>query len=250
MKRLLLDVETAPHLAAVWGMFNQNVSLDMLLESGYTLCWAAKWYGSDEVMYDSLHRNSQKVMMQNLHELLTEADVVIHYNGRKFDIPTINKEFVGMGLKPPAPYKQVDLLETARRQFRFASNKLDYVAKYLGIGQKIKHKGFELWKGCMDGDKESWEQMMEYNIQDVVLLERVYDRMLPWIRSHPNHGLYVDNTDAPVCPTCGSTHLHSRGTARTTVGLYRRFQCQDCGDWSRSRIMDKVDRTNLIVKEV
>ena len=249
MKRLLLDIETAPHLAAVWGMFNQNVSLDTLLSSGYTLCWAAKWYGSDEVIYDSLHRNKHRVMMSNLHDLLCEADVVIHYNGRKFDIPTINKEFVGLGLKPPVPYKQVDLLETARRQFRFASNKLDYVAQYLGIGQKIKHKGFELWKGCMDNDKSSWEQMMEYNIQDVVLLEELYNRMLPWIRSHPNHGLYADVSEQPVCPSCGSRHVQRRGTARTGVGLYQRYQCKDCGTWSRSRIMDKTDRTNLIIRE-
>ncbi len=56
MKILLLDIETSPNLAYVWGLFKQNVAINQIKESGSVLCWAAKWYGSRDVMFDSAHK--------------------------------------------------------------------------------------------------------------------------------------------------------------------------------------------------
>lgn len=232
MKILLLDIETAPNLVHVWGLFQQNVAINQIQASGYVLCWAAKWYGHDEVLFDSVHQSKPKKMLKGIYKLLDQADVVVHYNGTKFDIPTLNKEFVLQEMTPPAPYKQVDLLRTARGQFRFTSNKLDYVAQVLGLGKKFKHAGHELWVKCMAGDPESWATMEAYNRQDVVLLEKVYDRLMPWIKSHPNHGVH-DEPGIPVCPNCGHHHLQRRGVARTVSNIYARYQCMKCGTWSR-----------------
>lgn len=165
--------------------------------------------------------------------MLDDADVVIHYNGKRFDIPTLNKEFVLAGLLPPATYKQVDLLQVARKQFRFPSNKLDYVAKALGVGEKVKHAGFDLWIRCMNNEEAAWKEMEEYNVHDVVILEKVYLKLLPWIPNHPNHGLYDDVAD--VCPNCGGHHLEKRGFAYTNAGKYQRYQCKECGTWSRGK---------------
>jgi len=128
LKILLLDIETAPNVAHVWGMWQQNVGLPQLIDSGYVLCWAAKWLGDSDVMFGSVVKDGPKRMLKRIHKLLGESDAVIHYNGTKFDIPTLNKEFLLHGIEPPAPYQQIDLLRTARSKFRFASNKLDYVA--------------------------------------------------------------------------------------------------------------------------
>jgi DNA-directed RNA polymerase subunit RPC12/RpoP len=171
-------------------------------------------------------------MLKGIHKLLNEADVVVSYNGKKFDLPTLNKEFILQGITPPSPYKHVDLLSTARQQFRFTSNKLDYVAKTLGLGTKVKHSGHDLWVRCMAKDQEAWETMEQYNRQDVALLEKVYDKMMPWIKSHPNHGVY-DLPGVPVCPNCGHGHLQRRGYARTTANVYARYKCCNCGGWSR-----------------
>ena len=178
MKILLLDIETSPNTAHVWGLWNQNVSLNQLMESSYVMCWAAKWLGKKEVMFDSVMENSHTNMIKIIHQLLNECDAVIHYNGSKFDIPTLNKEFLLLGLKPPAPYKEIDLLKTARRKFKFPSNKLDYVAQALGVGKKVKHIGHELWIQCMAKDKKAWAIMKKYNKNDVVILEKVYNKML------------------------------------------------------------------------
>jgi hypothetical protein len=229
---LLLDIETAPNLVHVWGLYEQNVGINQIQAAGYVLCWAAKWWRESEVMFDSVHRSKPKAMLKRAHKLLDQADVVVSYNGTRFDLPTLNKEFVQAGMHPPAPYKQVDLLRTARGQFKFPSNKLDYVAQALGLGNKVRHPGHALWTQCMAGDPEAWKLMEAYNKQDVVLLEKVYDRLMPWVRSHPNHGVY-DTPGIPVCPNCGHHHLQRRGYARTGANVYARYRCMSCGGWSR-----------------
>lgn len=233
IKILLLDIESAPNLVHVWGLWQQNVGLPQIIDSGYVLCWAAKWYGEKEIMYSSI-LDSPKRMLKRIHTLLNECDVVIHYNGQKFDIPTLNKEFIQHGMLPPAPYKQIDLLKTARAVFRFPSNKLDYIAQALGLGKKFKHKGHELWIDCMAKKKEAWVEMEAYNKQDVSLLEKLYIKFLPWIKNHPNTTLYTADTSI-ACPTCNSSTYQRRGFAYTTVGKYQRYQCITCGSWFKDR---------------
>jgi DNA polymerase elongation subunit (family B) len=230
MKILLLDIETSPNTAHVWGLWQQNVSINQLMESSYVLCYAAKWLGEDEVHFDSVHQSKPKAMLKGIHVLLDEADAVVHYNGTKFDIPTLNKEFLLHRYNPPSPYKQIDLLRVVRSNFRFPSNKLDYVSQRLGLGKKHAHEGHDLWVKCMNGDKDAWGRMESYNIQDVVLLESLYSTLLPWIKSHPNHNLYTSNT---VCPACSGHRLQKRGTAVSITGTYQRYQCKDCGSWSQ-----------------
>jgi len=241
MKILLLDIETAPNLVHVWGLWQQNVGIPQIIKPGYTLCWAAKWLGSDDVYYDSIKKSSSKKMLKNIYKLISEADTVVHYNGTKFDMPTLNHEFLLAGFSPPAPYRQVDLLRTVRSQFRLPSNKLDFVAQFFGLGGKTKHEGHELWLGCMSGNKEDWLTMENYNINDVLLLEKVYQKLKPWIKTHPNHGL-MDNTE--VCPNCGSNHYHKRGFAYTHAGKYQRYRCTECGNWFRAK---KNEKTNVFV---
>jgi predicted RNA-binding Zn-ribbon protein involved in translation (DUF1610 family) len=233
-----LDIENSPHLGHVWGLWQQNISLAQLQESAYVMCYAAKWLGEEFVFFDSLQHSSKKKMMKGVHKLLDEADAIIHYNGTKHDIPLLNKEFIQLGMTPPSPYKQIDLLLTAKKQFKFPSNKLEYVCKALKVGQKIQTIGHELWTRCMAGDKEAWAMMEEYNINDVVILEEVYQKMLPWIKGHANHSLY--NDDKHVCPNCGSHHLQKRGYAYTLASMYQRYKCKACGHWSKdSKILNR-----------
>ena len=243
MKILLLDIETSPNTAHVWGLWQQNVSINQLQESSYVMCWSAKWLGDKQVMFDSVYNSKPMKMLKGIHKLINEADAVIHYNGTKFDIPTLNKEFLLHGLPPPAPYRNIDLLRSVRSSFRFPSNKLDYVAQRLGLGQKTQHEGHSLWVRCMNNDPKAWKIMETYNKQDVVLLEKVYDAILPWIKNHPNHNLYNDNGHS--CPSCNSTKVQRRGVSHTTGGVYQRYQCTNCGTWSRST---KATRTRPEIK--
>lgn len=231
MKILLLDIETSPMSAYVWGLYDQNIGLNQMIDTSKVLCYTAKWLDDSQIYFDSIKDSREKSMLKGIHALLDIADAVVTYNGDKFDLPVLNKEFLLCGFTPPSPYKKIDLLRTVRRNFRFASNKLDHVSQQLGLGKKVEHEGFELWLKCMAKDDEAWKKMEKYNVQDVVLLEKLYVKLLPWIQSHPNQNLF---SDGHVCPTCASTKIQKRGTAITTTGVYQRYQCRSCGTWSQS----------------
>lgn len=227
---LLLDIETAPNKVYSWGLWDQNIATNQVEETSYVLCWAAKWLGKKDVMFDSVRKSGMKEMMTRVHALLTEADIVVHYNGIKFDVPTLNKEFIQLGFPPPAPYKQIDCMKVVKGMFRFQSNKLDFVSQALRIGAKIKNEGFKLWVDCMKGKAPAWKRMEEYNRGDVLLLEKLYKRLRPWIEKHPNLGAYVN---LMACPKCGGYKRQQRGYAVTRMLKYPRFQCLGCGGWFR-----------------
>ncbi len=236
MKILIIDIETAPNLAHVWGLWKQNIAVSQLIIPSYILCWAAKWVGKRKIYFQSIHNVSELQMLQEAHALLDEADVVMHFNGARFDVPTLNNGFIKHKLKPPSPYKQIDILKTTKARFRFPSNKLEYVARFLGLGGKIRHYGHQLWVDCMVGLDSAWRIMERYNKRDITLLEKVYDRVKPWIKGHPNYGLYGDGM---VCTNCGSKNLNRRGYAYTVVSKYQRYQCKDCGHWVRGTGTEK-----------
>jgi uncharacterized protein YprB with RNaseH-like and TPR domain len=189
MNILLLDIETAPHSAYVWGLRKQNVAINQIINSGELLCYSSKWYGEEAITFDSVMKSQKRHMLQRLTRDLRKADVVVHYNGHKFDMPMINAEFIRNHVPPVLSYHNVDLLKVVRQHFRFPSYKLEYVAQVLGLGGKEKHKGFELWVECMQRDLSAWKTMEKYNIQDVILLEKLYTTLLPWIISTPSRGI-------------------------------------------------------------
>ena len=248
MKILLLDIETAPTNVYTWSLYPKFINPNDVQKTGYTLCWAAKWLGDKEVMYSSV-RDGEKQMLKRIHALVDEADAVIHYNGRKFDMPTLNREFLRYRMAPPSHYHQMDLLLTVRKQFRFESNKLDYVCQRLGLGGKVQHKGMSLWYGCMEGKESDWNTMERYNKRDVRILEKLYKYVLPWITGHPNAGLYKPTT-RPTCSTCGSTNVVKKGTQYNTTRVsYDRYKCNDCDTPLRSRMQSKRTSPNVLVRQ-
>lgn len=228
MKILAIDIETSPNEGYFWGLWDQNIGLHQLTKSGEVMCWGAKWLGEDEIIFRSI-LNGKKKMVKTAWKLLDEADVVIHFNGKRFDIPWLNREFLEAGLAPPSPYRQIDLM-TVSKQFKFPSHKLAYITKRLGLLGKIEHEGFDLWVKCMAKDPEAWKRMEEYNVRDVVELEELYGILKPWIKSHPSWGAF---TGKDVCPKCNSENLKKRGYAYTTQSRYQRLICGDCGAWTR-----------------
>ena len=238
MRTLIIDIETRPNLAYVWGLWDQNIGLNQLHEVGSVISFAAKWHGDRRVIFASDFHDGHEAMVQSAWELLDAADAVVHYNGKAFDIKHLNREFILAGMTPPSPHTDIDLLATVRNRFKFQSNKLDFVSQQLELGQKVQHNGFELWLACMEGDDKAWATMRKYNIHDVRLTEHLYDKLLPWIKTHPNRNV-VDGVKG--CPKCASTEFHKRGYAHTNAGSYRRFCCNKCGSFFRAKTAEKID---------
>lgn len=179
-KILMLDIETTPIKAYVWGLWDQNVSIDQIIEPTEMLCFGARWLGQKKVIFKSAHHDGKKAMLEELHRLMDEADVLVGWNSAAFDHKHINREFLENGMQPPSPVKDLDLMSVTKANFQFPSNKLDYVAQRLGVGAKVKHSGFSLWIRCMEGDEKAWREMKKYQIQDVNLLIDLYYELLPW----------------------------------------------------------------------
>ena len=229
LRLLTIDIETKPGVCYFWDVREQYIPPERIISEKATFAFAAKWLGEDAVEFRSDFHDGHVDMVTRAHQLLSEADGVVTYNGARFDLPHLNLEFLRNGMKPPAPYKSVDLLQTIRRKFNFTSNRLQRVSEALGIGSKVEHEGFALWEKCMAGDKDAWSRMRAYNIQDVKLSEELYLDILPWIEQHPSYAAFTTDT---VCPNCGSDELVEKGYYRTKTGTYRRYQCR-CGKWVR-----------------
>ena len=248
-KILFLDIETSPSLAYVWKFWQENVSPKQVKENSQVLSVAWKWLGEKDVYYAEARKGNDKKVIRAIHAALEEADIVVAHNAKKFDIPVINARALVNGFGPPAPYKIVDTLLEARKTFRFGQNSLEFLANYLGCTPKQSHRkfpGFELWKECLLGNAEAWQEMKEYNIQDVLTLEEVYFKLRPWMTRHPNVAIYNEGSKT-VCDKCGSEHIQFRGYYKTNVSKFKRFRCNDCGSWGRLRKneLDQEVKDNL-----
>ena len=225
-----------PNLTRTWGKWQQDTIWNE--RDWYLWSVAYKWLDEKKIYFYDLpsfklykkDKYSDEELTKKLWELFDEADVVVAHNGNAFDVKKANALFLRHHLLPPTPYKQVDTKLVAKRYFKFDSNKLDDLGNFLKIGRKLPNSGKDLWRGCEQGDKKSWNEMRKYNIQDVALLEKIYLRLLPYMTNHPNINLYANSVYN--CPNCGSNQTQKRGYRRTRVSIFQQYQCQSCGAWS------------------
>lgn len=238
-----LDIETSPIVAYVWSLWKQNVGLNQIVEDWSILSFCYKWIDEKRVHYKDCRGQADKVrddhhLLLALHKVLDEADIIVAQNGKKFDMRKINARFLIAGLPPPSPYKVVDTMLEARAIAAFTSNRLEWLSAVLTDEPKSKHDkfpGFVLWTECLADNLAAWKEMEKYNIVDVRATEKLYLKLRPYIQGHPNIGNYRDDDEKVSCPKCGSHKVQKRGKARTQTGVYDRYQCTDCGGWSRSR---------------
>ena len=225
---LTLDVECSANLVYAFGLRDQHIGLSQIVEHGKMISFAAKWYRDDNVIYKSVHDDGEDDMLQTLWNLLDETDILCTFNGVSFDNKVIRREFLLAGFPPPTPWKDVDLLRIARKQFRFTSNKLQNLCYELGLPLKIEAGGFDLWKRCAEGDAQAWKEMRFYNMNDVVVTEKLMDRMRPWLTGL-HHGLWAES--GATCTNCGSgklDKLHGK-TVKANVTSYQAYRCTKCG---------------------
>lgn len=243
---LTLDIENGPNLAYVWGLWDQNIAPVQLADDSTILCFAAKWLNEKKTIFSSIAQDKPENMIKHAWDLLDEADVVVGWNQKGHDIKHLNREFLEYGYGPPSYYANLDLLTLVRSKFKFPSNKLEYVANKLGVGQKMKNSGFELWLRCMAGtltpntevDIDAWKEMEKYNRQDVKVTEGAYLKVRGWDTSSFNMATFVGED---VCRVCAGRHLERRGFKAKGASIYQQYRCMDCQAWSTSKSPVKND---------
>ena len=254
MRVLLVDLETSPTLAYVWRRWKQNIGSNQVEKEGsYMLTAAWKWLGEDE-MHCAFAKDPVEGDDSNICGLLYEAiensDVIVAHNLNGFDYPILNARMIQNGFPPMKTVKKVDTLAIAKKNFRFNTNKLDDLGKYLGVGRKNETGGFELWHKTIKGDNEAFCQMMDYNKQDVLLLEQVYLKLRAFdTNPAANAGHYYED-NLSRCPVCGSSDVEETGNnVYTPVSRFAEMVCNGCGHRSRQRhsISDIEKRRGMLI---
>lgn len=250
---LLMDIETSPLEVYTWGLFDQNIGLNQVKEHTYILSWSAKWLGESKIFYmdqkNSKDFKNDKKILEGMHKLLSEADIVIGHNSKRFDCRKLNYRFIVNNMLPPSPYRQIDTLTIAKRYFAFDSNKLEHLAKILNVKHKKltnrEFNGFELWKECLDHNPRAWSEMKKYNVLDTLTLESIYNVLKVW---DPSINFEVYNDNIEIKCQCGSNKLQKRGFNYSNTGRYQRFQCLDCGKWTSSKqnLLSKEKKKSLL----
>lgn len=240
-KILYYDIETTPLISYTWDRYLDGPVIGVK-QDWQLLCISWKWEGEKVQVKGRIDYKdkSDKTLTSLLWDLLNEADIVITHNGDSFDNKKAAAKFIEHGLIPPADYSSIDTCKAAKRFFKFSSNRLNELGVLLGLGKKVETGGFSLWLDCIAGIPKAWALMKKYNKQDVLLLEKVYKKLRPYITNHPNLAHISGKPSA--CPTCQSTNLQSNGVRRTKTLSYTRYRCMDCGSSCRARtnIKDSV----------
>ena len=233
LKFNVIDIETKPLKSWHWGLFKQFISLDQIIEHGGLLCFAVKTIGDEETQFYSEWDLGYDKLIREAYRVVEETDVMITYNGERFDMKKLNAEFVQKGLPKPPPYKHVDLFKENKKNFAFPSGKLDYMAQRIVDDAKTPHTGFSLWIDVMAGDAEAQALMEEYNRQDVLLTERLYLENLSWWNWQPAMTNFLQIEEG--CPKCGSQDMQElkAGVVRTIVQSYQLYQCSECLSYAR-----------------
>jgi hypothetical protein len=251
-KVLLLDCETLPLWTKTWSLYPKYIDYKQIIKDSCLLSWSAKWLYASDIMGDIMtpkeaKSRDDKRILESIWKLIDDSDILIAHNGIRFDFPFLNTRFIVNKIKPPSPYQVVDTLKVCKRDFRNTSNRLDYIGQLL-VNDRKKETNIGLWDACDNGEQDGLDKMLEYNKQDVVLLEEVYLELLPWIKSHPNMAIYLEAIDE-CCPNCGSFDLEEKGVYTTPAGQYEGLICKSCGKPSRRKvnILTKEQREHLLV---
>lgn len=233
IKRLFFDIETSYCTGWFWRpAFKTSISYDQILNNSAIICICYKWQGEGKVHHLQWNKGDDKEMINKFVKVLLEADEVIGHNSDKFDLKWIRTRCLVSGYKSLPDFKSIDTLKISRAKFLLPSNRLDAIGKYLGFGGKKDTGGIQLWHDVIQkNSKIAMAKMISYCKRDVELLEKVYLKLQGYNKAKTHIGVLLGNEKCS-CPSCGSKHYQSRGTAIAATGLKkRRLQCQDCGHW-------------------
>lgn len=230
IKRLFFDIETSPNIGLFWEAgYKKNIDYSNIIKERAIICICYKWQG--EKITHGLHWDSKqddKRMLIDFIKIANSADELVGHNGDRFDLAWIRTRCLFHGIDMFPSYTIIDTLKVARSKFRFNSNKLNYIAKFLGIGQKIQ-TDFNLWKGIvLEKDKEAMDKMVKYCKNDVILLEKVFSHLSVHIEPKTNVNSRLEDGRGN-CPECGSNDIRIQQTKYVASG-YKKviYQCKSC----------------------
>ena len=130
-------------------------------------------------------RANDKELTQAIAEELRKHAIVITHYGMYFDIPYFRAKMEHHGLEPLPQMFAIDSWRIAYKNFKVSSRRLKNLATYFDLGEKSNVEG-ELWMdAAYNGSKEAMDEIVEHNIQDCVVLEKLAAVSFPYLKSIP-----------------------------------------------------------------
>ena len=231
INRLFYDIETSPNIGMFWRAgYDQNILHDSIIEERKIITIAYKWEGYDTVNALEWDQNmDDKEMLKGFLEVLSMADEAVAHYGDRFDFPWIKTRALFHGLDPMPFVKTIDTKKMASSNFYFNSNKLDYLAKFLGSSGKLETT-YSLWRDiCLKNDRKALAYMVKYNKKDVTELEFVYHKLAQWCKPATHVGV-LNNKDKWTSPFNGSDKVITSKRKITASGTVQwQMQCKTSG---------------------
>lgn len=242
---LILDIERLPGRAKVqhrgltiegefWDLsgwkhtLGYRIHADDVLEWPRTICAAWAWYDRPRVEFAAeWGKGGHEGMLRRIWGAYDRAQIVVGHNIDAFDSKKLKSEWLAIGLQPPSPYKSVDTLKVARREFGYESNTLDALCTRLGIDAKTDSYSVEVARAACAGDRTAQKRLKGYNCGDIAATLGLYDTLRPWHAGHP-HSIIGTSDDRPMCPNCWGDQLTPNGFTLANLILYRLYRCA-CG---------------------
>jgi len=226
MRVLIYDIETSPNIGWFWRAgYKLNISPENITKERAIICVSYKWLGEDQVYNLAWDKDQcDRFLIQQFIEVMNEADVLVAHNGDRFDLKWIKTRALKHGLTNMLiDYASVDTLKLAKKKFNFNSNRLDYIAKYLGFEGKIK-TSIGLWTDIVfKKDAQALKDMITYCDEDVRQLENVYNALVNWEKPKGHLGVLQGKTKQ-TSPVTGGVNLKlikvittNRGTVKMVV---------------------------------
>ena len=251
--RLFFDIETSFNVGIFWRSgYNLNINPGDIIHERAIICICYKWEGEEEVhslQWDS--KQSDKAMLKKFLKVMAQANEIVAHNGDRFDMKWLRTRCIFHGLPMPPVHNTIDTLKEAKRYFNFNSNKLDYIAKFLGVGKKMDTGGLDLWKDIVfKKSPEAMAKMVAYCQMDVNVLQAVFDKLNSYTQSKVNYAV-LRGGDKYDCPQCGTTNVWYNKKVTTSAGtIHHWLICKPCKkyfkvnnntyqDWVKDRIIKK-----------
>lgn len=241
-KILIMDIESLPNRGYFWNIFDdRGLPLAFVEQPKAVVTISYKWHGEKKVttLYADTPYDDADIL-EKYAKVHAEADYVVGHFIEGFDVPYVSARLFANKLPPLSPVAMIDTYKLAKKHFgkTLNSNKLDHLGTILGVGNKTSTSA-QLWVDCANGSKKAIKEMGAYNKQDVLLLEKIYDKLLPYTQSRINRNLFSDGEI--VCDSCGSHKVQKRGVSVTKATMKQKYQCQDCGHWFTKKLEKKKD---------
>lgn len=231
LKRLFWDLEVSPDIVLSWRVGHKvSIGPENIIKERAIICIGYKWEQDKKarvLVWDD--KQDDKEILRQFINLANEADELIAHNGDKFDMPWFMTRCLFHRLPTFPVYKTADTLQWAKRRFYFNSNKLNYIAQFLGMGAKLK-TDFGMWREItLNNDRSALKKMAIYCARDVELLQNVWQKLAP-LSAIKSHAGVMANRDNWSCPACASEHVKKNLSRISACGTTsHQMKCNDCG---------------------